>query len=60
MAGRLIAGALGVRTPNKSEETRDYERAAKEKEQRRRREEKESKVKEEEEKEAARNSVWEK
>jgi len=59
VAGRLIAGALGVRTPKKSEETREYERAVKEKEQRKRREEKEAKAKEEEEKEAARNSAWE-
>ncbi len=59
MAGRLIAGALGVRTPAKSEETKEYERAVKEKEQRRRRDEKEAKNREEEEKEAAKKSVWE-
>lgn len=59
MAGRLIAGALGVKTPAKSEETRDYERVLKEKEQRRRREEKEAKRREEDEKEAAKKSVWE-
>ena len=58
MAGRLIAGALGVRSPAKSEEAKEYERVVKEKEQRKRTEEREVAKREEEEKEAARKSVW--
>ena len=59
VAGRLIAGALGVRAPAKSEETKEYDRVVKEKERRRRTEEKDAKRREEEEKEAAKKSVWE-
>ncbi|KFY90912.1 hypothetical protein V498_05755, partial [Pseudogymnoascus sp. VKM F-4517 (FW-2822)] len=59
VARRMIAGALGIRAPKKTEEERAYERAVREKEVKRREREKEEKVREEEEKERARRSVWE-
>lgn len=55
----MIAGALGVRAPKKTEEQRDYERAVKEKEIRKRREEKEALARKEEEREKAKAAVWE-
>lgn len=57
-AARMIAGALGVKAPKKTEEQRMYEKAVREKEVRRRDREKEEKKREEEEKEKARRSVW--
>jgi hypothetical protein len=59
VAKRMIAGALGVRAPKKTEEQRDYERAVKEKEIRKRREEKEALARKEEEREKAKAAVWE-
>ncbi len=59
MAKRLIAGALGIKAPKKTEEQRQYDRAVREKEMRRRNEEKERVNKGEEEKERAKAAVWE-
>ncbi|KAL4886570.1 hypothetical protein BJY04DRAFT_75427 [Aspergillus karnatakaensis] len=58
VAGRLIAGALGIRAPKRTEEQRAYDRAVKEQEIRRRNKEKEeaARLKEEEEKQKA--AVW--
>lgn len=58
VAGRLIAGALGVKAPKKTEEQRAYERAIKEQEIKRKNREKAAKEKEKEEAENAKNSVW--
>ena len=58
VAKRMIAGALGVRAPKKTDEQRAYDRAVKEKEMRRRNAEKEAKAKVEEEAKRARESVW--
>ena len=55
----MIAGALGVRAPKKTEEARAYEKAMKEKELKRREQEREAVKKEEEEKRRAREAVWE-
>lgn len=59
VAKRMIAGALGVRAPPKTEEQRAYEKAAREKEVRRRREEREERERGEKERERARAAVWE-
>lgn len=59
MAGRLIAGALGVRVPKKSEEMKEYERVVREKEARRRENEREGKRREEEAARKAREDIWE-
>lgn len=59
VAGRMIAGALGVRTPPKSQEGKAYEKALKEKEKKRREREKEERRREEEATEKARRDVWE-
>ena len=58
VAGRLIAGALGVKAPKKTEEQRAYERSIKEQEIRRRNREKEQHEKERLEDEKAKESVW--
>lgn len=58
VAGRMIAGALGVRAPKRSEEEREYDRAMREKERKRRTEEKEREKKEAEEREARKKAVW--
>ncbi|MCJ1299795.1 hypothetical protein MMC08_002588 [Hypocenomyce scalaris] len=58
VAGRLIAGALGVRAPKKTEEQRAYEKAVKERETKRIQKEKEAKRREEDEKEKAKLAVW--
>lgn len=58
VAGRLIAGALGVKAPKKTEEQRAYERSVKEQEIRRRNREKEQQEKERLEEEKAKASVW--
>lgn len=59
VARRMIAGALGVRAPKKTEEQRAYDRALREKEMRRRNQEKEDEVRRKEEAERARAAVWE-
>ena len=58
VAGRLIAGALGVRAPRKTEEQRQYDKAMKEKEIRRRDKEREAKVREEEDARKAKAAIW--
>ncbi|KAL9133330.1 MAG: hypothetical protein Q9175_005487 [Cornicularia normoerica] len=58
-AGRLIAGALGVKPPKKTEESKAYERAVREKERKRREMAKEEAGKTEREKEEARRAIWE-
>jgi hypothetical protein len=57
-AGRLIAGALGVRPPKKSEEMREYERVIREKELKRREKERAEKKRGDEEREKAREEIW--
>lgn len=54
-AGRMIAGALGVKPPKKSEEEKRYEKVVREKEMARRKE----RAKEVEEGERTKRSVWE-
>ena len=58
VAGRLIAGALGVRAPKKTEEQRQYDKAMKEKEIRRREKEREGKRREEEDVQKAKAAIW--
>ena len=59
VAKRMIAGALGVRAPNRTEEERRYERAVREKEVKRRNGEREAAVRAREEAERAKVAVWE-
>lgn len=59
VAGRIIAGALGVKAPAKSEEGRAYEKAMREKEKKRLEREREERRREEEEQERAKREVWE-
>lgn len=54
VAGRMIAGALGVRIPPKSEDGKRYERVLREKVGR----EREGRKREEEERERAKKAVW--
>jgi hypothetical protein len=58
VAGRMIAGALGVRAPRRTEEEREYDRAMREKERKRRTEEKEREKREAEDREARKKAVW--
>ncbi|PLN83845.1 hypothetical protein BDW42DRAFT_164274 [Aspergillus taichungensis] len=58
VAGRLIAGALGIRAPKRTEEQRAYDRSVKEQEIRRRNREKEAAEKAREEEERAKAAVW--
>ncbi|KAF2855853.1 hypothetical protein T440DRAFT_504406 [Plenodomus tracheiphilus IPT5] len=58
VAGRLIAGALGVRAPKRTEEEREFDRVVREKERRRRAEEKEREAREAEERERRKKAVW--
>lgn len=58
VAGRLIAGALGVKAPPKSEEAKAYERVVREKEKKRLAREREGKRMEAEEAERAKRDVW--
>ncbi len=57
-AGRMIAGALGVKAPKKTEEGKAYERAVRENERVRREKLKEEGRTEEREREEARKKVW--
>lgn len=59
MAKRLIAGALGVRAPKKTEEQKAYDKALREKEIKRREKEKEEERKRLEEAEKAKAAAWE-
>lgn len=58
VAGRMIAGALGIRAPKRTEEQRVYDRAIKEQEVRRKNREKEEAAKAREEDEKAKAAVW--
>jgi hypothetical protein len=58
VAKRMIAGALGVKAPKKTEEQKAYDRAIKEKEIKRRNQEKEAAARAKEEAERAKASVW--
>jgi len=59
VAKRMIAGALGVKAPKKTEEQKAYDRAIKEKEIRRRNQEKEAAARAKEEAERAKAAAWE-
>ncbi|KAI9827547.1 MAG: hypothetical protein M1832_004897 [Thelocarpon impressellum] len=59
VAKRLIAGALGVRAPKKTDEQREYERATREKEARRREREREEARRRAEEESRAKAAAWE-
>ena len=59
VARRLIAGALGVRTPKKSDEQRAYENATKEKELKKKLREREAQEDEKREAERAKVAAWE-
>ncbi|KAI4100905.1 MAG: hypothetical protein LQ339_005330 [Xanthoria mediterranea] len=58
-AGRLIAGALGMKSPKRSEEAKAYERAIREKESKRIVRERDERNTEEERRQQARRQVWE-
>lgn len=58
VAGRLIAGALGIRAPKRTEEQRAYDRSVKEQEIRRRNREREEAAKAKEAEEKVKASVW--
>jgi hypothetical protein len=58
VAGRLIAGALGVRAPKRTDEEKEYDKAMREKERKRRTEEKERERRDKEETEARKNAIW--
>jgi len=58
VAKRMIAGALGVKAPKKTEEQRAYDRAVKEKEIKRRNQEKEAAARAKEDAEKAKAAVW--
>jgi len=57
-AARMIAGALGVRAPKRTEEQRQYDKAVREKETKRKEREKEDKKREEAERERAKAAMW--
>lgn len=59
VASRMIAGALGIKAPKRTEEQKAYDKAIKEKELKRRREEKEAAEHRKIEAEKAKQSVWE-
>jgi len=54
----MIAGALGVRAPKRTEEEREYEKAVREKERRNREREKEDQKRRAEDGEKAKKAVW--
>ena len=58
VAKRMIAGALGVKAPKRTDEQRAYDRAVKEKEMKRRNQEKEGAARAKEESERAKAAVW--
>ena len=58
VAKRMIAGALGVKAPKKTEEQKAYDRAIKEKEIKRRHQEKEAAARAKEDAEKAKAAVW--
>jgi len=58
VAGRLIAGALGVRAPKKTEEQKAYDKAMKEKEIKRRNKEREAQARAKQDAERAKTAIW--
>jgi hypothetical protein len=58
LAKRMIAGALGVKAPKKTEEQKAYDRAIKENEIKRRNQEREAAARAKEEAERAKAAVW--
>ncbi len=58
VAKRMIAGALGIKAPKKTEEQRAYDRAMKEKVMKQRNQEKEAAAKAKEEAEKAKAAIW--
>ena len=58
VARRMIAGALGVRAPKKTEEGRQYEKAVKDRERRKRDQEREAQRRAEEDTQRAKAAVW--
>ncbi|KAL8673156.1 MAG: hypothetical protein Q9168_002420 [Polycauliona sp. 1 TL-2023] len=58
-AGRMIAGALGVKAPKKTEEGRAYEKAVRDNESKRIARERDERKMEEEKRQQARRQVWE-
>jgi len=58
VAGRLIAGALGVKAPRRTEDQRAYDKAMKEKETKRRDNEREQKKLDEERRVKAKRDIW--
>lgn len=59
VASRMIAGALGIRAPKRTEEERAYDRAVKEKEMKRRNKAKEEATRTQVEEDKAKSAVWE-
>ncbi|KAI9804278.1 MAG: hypothetical protein M1833_007085 [Piccolia ochrophora] len=59
VAKRMIAGALGVRAPKKTDEQKEYEKAIKEKEAKKKNQERDAKRRAEEEANRAKAAVWE-
>ncbi len=59
VARRMIASALGVKVPKRTEEEKAYDKAIREKERRRREEEKEHEKRREEEAAKAKQAAWE-
>lgn len=57
-ANRMIAGALGIKAPRKTEEQKQYDKAAKEAEIKRRNREKEQRERDRLEEEKAKAAVW--
>lgn len=55
----MIAGALGVKAPKKTDEQKAYEKAVKETEIKRRNQEKEAAARAKEQAEKAKVSIWE-
>jgi len=58
VARRMIAGALGVRAPKKTEEGREYEKAVRDRERKKRDQEREAQRRAEEDAQRARAAVW--
>jgi len=58
VASRMIAGALGIRAPKKTEEQRAYDKAVQENERVRREREKEDARRKAEEMERAKRAIW--
>ncbi|CAI7613370.1 unnamed protein product [Penicillium glandicola] len=58
VAERMIAGALGIRAPKRTEQQRAYDRSVKEQEIRRRNREREEKAKAKEEDEKLKAAIW--